>query len=125
MANNFGALTLSGTGTGANARSFTGFGFDPNELEFTVGAKNGNSSLLNWCQGDVDSGGSQSCNTFFVNPNTRRSYSDKVIEVWEHVGSTWTVVLEASFHSFITDGFKLNVVTANSDYQVFVRARNT
>lgn len=127
MANNFGTLTLSTTGSGASARSFTGFGFDPNDLEFEVGAKNGNSSNMIYCTGSVDFEGTQSAQSGFVNSSaiSRQSYSDRCIQVWEHDGANWNEVLKATFHSYITDGFKLNVLIASSDYQVFVRARNT
>lgn len=123
--NSFGPLTLSVTGSGASARSFTGFGIDPNDLEFIVGAKSGNSANITKCDGAVDSAGTQFAVSSFVNASTRsnQTYSDRCIQVWEHDGTNWNEVLQANFHSFITGGFKLNVTIANSNYQVFVKAR--
>lgn len=126
MTNLFGPINLTTTGTGANARSFTGFGFDPSDLEFSVAAKNGASALVVISDGAVDSAGSQFCNyAYYDGTNrTRNSYTDRCIYVLEHNGSTWVDLLKASFHSYITDGFKLNVITASNDYQVFVKARS-
>lgn len=128
MANNFGGITLSTTGTGASAISFTGFGFNPNDLVFEVGAKNGASAVLTSSLGAVDSAGTGYVLTEYDDHagnytyNTSTSYC-----IWlrRHNGSTWIDELRASFHSFITDGFKLNVDVANSNYSVYVQARST
>lgn len=123
--NSFGPITLTTTGSGANARSFTGFGFDPSELEFEVGAKNNSSAHVNFSIGAVDSSDAQFCNSGYASTTitSRQSYTDRCIQVWEYTGGNWVEVLQANFHSYITDGFKLNVTIANPSYQVFVKAR--
>lgn len=125
MSNFLGTFTVTSTGL----KSITGIGFNPNDLEFTVRAKSGAAAQLNIITGSVDSAGNQSMvlNYYGATSYTSNSNSTNVIWVREHSGGTWVDVLIASFDSYITDGFKLNVSTYNggSAYQIAVKARTT
>lgn len=125
MSNFLGTFTVTSTGL----KSITGFGFNPNDLDFTVRAKSGAASQLNVIVGSVDSAGNQGMVLNYYGPTsyTSNSASDKVIWIREHSGGTWVDVLVASFDSYITDGFKLNVTSysGGSNYIIGVKARLT
>lgn len=123
MANKVGSFTISTTGT----LNISSLGFDPNEVEFWVGAKNGSSAVLTSSNGAVDSAGSQ--NVIYEYDDHAGNYSyntDQSNCIWliKHSGG-WSNELKASFNGWITGGFSLSVAAANSSYQVFYRARTT
>lgn len=121
MSNLDGGITLGTTGA---ARTFTGFGFTPTHLTFRVGAKSASSSVDQFCYGTVDSTGYMTYTSQFSDTTGAQSKAgtNKCIVHYERVAGVITKVLEADFHSFTSDGFKLNVTTANSSYDVYVEA---
>lgn len=123
MSNFAGTATLSSTGSPV---TLSGFGFQPNEAEFHVGAKTGTSGAIQVMRGYVDSAGNEGVldDTFDGTNRQSRTFTNKCISVWEWNGSTYIEVLAADFHSYHSDGIKLNVTTANSNYQVHIIARN-
>lgn len=50
-----------------------------------------------------------------------QSTTGTLVKVYEVVGGVNTVVLEANFDSFTANGIKINVVTANSSYPVYIK----
>lgn len=125
MSNLAGSFVL--TTTGSNI-AISGVGFEPNDLEFSVGAKSNESGAMQICRGYVDSAGNQ-----FVLDDTG-DQSDHMISVannthcilvreWNSGTSSYQNVLLADFSSFTSDGFRLNVTIANSNYTIFVKAR--
>lgn len=121
MSNIAGTFTPFSTGT----LTINTLGFDPNDLEFTVRARNGASGNIVVCTGTVDSAGNDFCTTAYID-GSNRTQNDfaKCFVVWEYSGG-WSQVLVADFNSYVTGGFSLNVTTANSNYQVLVKARTT
>lgn len=122
MSNFDSSITL---GTAGTARNFTGFGFTPTHLTFRVCAKGATSaSSAVFCYGTVDVTGYMTCTTTYGDSTGHQSknYTDRCVSVWERVSGTLTEVLNANFHSFTSDGFKLNVTTQNANYDVFVEA---
>lgn len=122
MANFDSTITLATAGT---ARNFTGFGFQPTHLTFRVCAKGATSaSSAVFTYGTVDVTGYMTCTTTYSDSTGYQSknYTDRCVSVWERVSGTLTEVLRANFNSFTADGFKLDVITQNANYQVFVEA---
>lgn len=123
MSNATGSITLNVAGTG---RTFSGLSFQPTKLKFTVGANSGSSATQTFCTGAVDSGGTQWVITEYDDHAGNYTYNtDQSNCVWlrKHT-SGWVDELKASFNSFTSDGFKLNVTTANANYSVFFEASN-
>lgn len=121
MANTFGPVTLALTGLRT-----TTIGIAPTSLRFIIGAKNSSSTVIQSAHGAVDSSGFQSVLTWYGDSTGFQSTTStsKCISVWERVSGTLTEVLSASFDSYTASGFKLNITTANSNYQVFIEAQN-
>ena len=123
MANIDGPITCSVQGT---ARTFTGFGFTPTHLDFEVVVKSNSGAIQQRCIGSVDSGGYMQYHYSFDDGTTIDSSAgtDRCIFMKEKVSGVLTEVLRATFHSFTSDGFKLNVTTASGSYPVHVKATN-
>lgn len=116
-----GGLTISGTGS----QSYTGVGFQGNDLQLTVGGKSGSSTVTQFCIGNAD-GTRQNYVASFgdgTGHKSTRSNSFCILH-YERVSGTITEVLKASFTSFDADGFTLNVTTANANYSVNATVRN-
>ena len=116
-----GGITVSGTGS----QSFTGIGFQGNDITFRVGAKNGSSSVVQYCNGTAD-GTRQNCESIFGDGSgwkSNRTNSFCVVH-YERVSGTVTEVLKFAFTSFDADGFTLNVTTSNTNYNVDVEVRS-
>lgn len=66
----------------------------------------------------------QRCTSYVRDGAVVADYDDltKVIRVYEISGGTPTLVMEADFDSFTSNGLKLNVTTANSAYQIYILA---
>lgn len=45
-----------------------------------------------------------------------------IIKVYEHIAGVNTVVLEVAFDSFLSNGVKFNVITANGAYSAYLMA---
>ena len=116
-----GGIAVATTGS---ALSFSGFGFRPTSLKFTVGAKSGSAAVNQLSLGWVDSTSYQGASSNYSDSTGHESkfFNTKCLYVRERVAGTMTTVIEATFHSFTNDGFKLNVTTANSNYDVWVEA---
>lgn len=124
MANKTGSITLSTTG---NNKQFTGLGFQPTKLKFTVGPVNGASSINLQSTGAVDSAGNQWVVNQSDDHNGHYTYNQSTsdciyLRTWN--GSTWVNELKANFSGYLSDGFELDVTAANSNYSVFFEASN-
>lgn len=123
MTNLAGVVTL---GTAGNPITVT-CGFQPNDVEFDVSAKLDQSGAIQTMHGYADAAGNQwvTDNTFDgTNRNSHNETSGRCIKVYEWNGTGYVVVLEAAFVSYVATGFKLNVITANTEYHVFFKARS-
>lgn len=124
MSNFFGGFTVSGTGV----QTYSGVGFQGTEIEFYIGSKSGSSTTLDQlCIGSVDSTGYTQAKSWFRD-STGFKYiesTSKCISVWERSGGVITEVLNATWHSWTADGFKLTVTTANANYLVEARIRDS
>lgn len=118
-----GGVTLAVTGT---ALPFN-LGGSVNHLDFEIFPKGNNDPNVEIYAGSVDSTGWQSARSTYGDNGNEESVgypaNTKCIYVRRWNGSAWVVELEANFNSYYTSGFKLNVITANSNYTVFVKAR--
>ncbi len=123
MSNRVATFTPTATGT----LTISSLGFDPNDLTFEVGAKNGSSSNLTYSIGHVDENGNEGCISGYFDGGqaTFNNYSDRCIQIWYHNGSTWVQALNCSFNGFVTGGFSLTVNNYDTNYQVRVTARQT
>lgn len=124
MANSFfGGFTLVTTGI----QTYSGVGFQGKSLEFYAGSKNGSSTTLDQqLIGSMDATGYCEAKTWFRDATGFKyiEYTDRCISIWDRVGGVMTEVLRATFSAWTTDGFKLNITTANVAYQVEVRVRD-
>lgn len=116
-----GGFTISNTGN----QSYTGVGFQGNDIQFTVGGKSGNSAVTQMMVGNAD-GTRQNCVSVFGDATGHKSTrtNSVCISHYERVSGTITEVLRASLVSFNADGFTLNVTTANVNYSVNATVRN-
>lgn len=125
MSNFKGGFTISASGV----QTYSGVGFQGNDIDFVVGHKNGSTtSVDNGCEGSVDETGYQECKSRSRDNSNHFKGIDstsKCISVWEWNGSAFVEVLSAAWNSWTADGFKLNVTTPNSAYSVEARIRNT
>lgn len=123
MSNFYGGMTLASTGAPV---TISGVGFLPTNLKFTVTSKSGNSANIVHALGWVDETGYEGAHSMFSDASGAESknFSDRCLYVRDRVSGTITTVVEANFHSFTNDGFKLNVTTANPNYQVWIEATN-
>jgi hypothetical protein len=114
-----------GTTTQASTGVKTLFiGFQPVGVRFTVCQKIATSEAYHHLsEGRVD-GTRQSVNSTFCDSTSGLSINSttKCISHYERVGGVVTEVLAASFDSFTASSVKINVTTANSNYQIFVEA---
>lgn len=117
-----GGLTFSSTGSSI---SYTGVGFQGNDLQLTVGGKSGNSAVTQISIGNAD-GTRQNCISAFGDATSHKStrVNTHCIQHYERVSGTITKVLEASFVSFDADGFTLNITVANVNYSVNATVRD-
>lgn len=123
MSNFKGGFTISNTGI----QTYSGVGFQGSEIDFYLGSKNGSSTSLDQqLIGSVDSSGYCQAKTWFRDSSGFKyiEYTDRCIAIWERVAGTLQLVLNATFDSWTADGFKLNVATANANYQVEARIRS-
>ena len=111
--------TLSSTGT----NTLTGFPFQPVGAIITVSSKNGSDGTVNFSEGTCD-GTHQSVRSIFQDASGSKSIrsNTKCVSHYERVSGTISEVLAASFSSFTSDGISFNVTTANSNYQINVKA---
>lgn len=124
MSNITGSFTLGSNGT-VNVSSL---GFNPNDLEFMVGAQLDSSPLQMLSVGKVDENGNEFVMTTYDdyighhNNDTSSSYC-----IWHRAygGGQWFDVLKASFNGYITGGFSLTVTAHHTDFPVHVMARQT
>lgn len=114
-----GYVTLSGTGS----QSYTGIGFQPSFIIFTVGQKTGSDNNAHFSQGRAD-GTRQSVTSIYWDATggktVNTSSNSKCVSHYERVGGTITEVLNASLTSFDADGYTLNQTTGSANYQVNV-----
>jgi len=122
MANQLIAFTLVASGS----TDLSGVGFNPNDLEFFAAAKNGSAAQLSVVQGQVDSAGNQFAKQDYYGPTNynQSSTNTRAFKVLEHNGSTWVTVLEFTFTTYLTDGFRINVNTYNSGSAYQVRGKS-
>lgn len=121
MSNFSGSFTIASTGSPV---TFSGIGFQPTRLKFTVGGKSNSATVIQRCDGWVDETGYYGTHSHYGDSTGFESkhFNTKVLYHRERIAGTLTTVLDATFHSFTADGFKLNVTTANSNYPVWVEA---
>lgn len=121
MSNFFGGATIASTGSPI---TISGVGFTPTNLKFTVTSKSNSSANVLHALGWVDETGYQGADSMYGDSTGHESkhWTTKCLYVRDRVGGVMTTVLEATFHSFTADGFKLNVTTANPNYQVWIEA---
>lgn len=125
MGNNFfGPFTIVGTGI----QTFSGVGFQGNEIEFFAGSKGGSSTTLDQkLIGSVDSSGFQQAKAW-SRDNAGHfkyiEYTTKCISIWEYISGAWQEVVNASWYAWTADGFKLNVSAYNINYPIEARIRN-
>lgn len=118
---------VTSTGTGASAVTFN-IGFQPNSLTFRIFSKSGSTTSTQLCIGGVDDTGyqiydSQAKDNALTAPKNVGG-TNKVWSVYENVSGVWTEVMSANFHSFVANGFKLNIPTTSSNYEVQIIASN-
>lgn len=115
-----GTLTM---GTAGSARTFTGLGLTPTYIEFIVTKKTGTDNANHMSIGASDSN-NQVCDSVFTDSTGSRSFksSSRVVSQYERISGTVTEVLAANNVNFIAGGFEVDVLTANSNYQVTIRA---
>lgn len=120
-----GSFTLASTGTGIG---ITGLGINPTKLRFRIGARNDSSSNVQVYDGSVDSSGYSGCTSSFDDGTNRESKvfdaNTRCIYVREFSGGAWVTRIDASFNSYVTGGFKLNVAAADPNFSVWVDAEN-
>ena len=70
-------------------------------------------------------GGFQGCDVVSSNGSNHRNFclNDRIIKVQKYVSSTWVTVLEVAFIASTSIGMRVNVITANVDIPVLVKAR--
>ncbi len=116
-----GGFTISGTGS----QSYTGVGFQGNDLQLTAGAKGGSASVNQFSIGNADGTRQNFVATYSDSTGHKSLRSNNACIVhYERVSGTITEVLRASFTSFDADGFTLNVTTANANYTVNATVRS-
>jgi len=96
-----------------------------NEFEFVVsGQLDTNSSVRRTSQG-VFSDDTQACTVDCSNGSNHRNLclDDRIVKIQEYVSSSWVTVLEVAFIAKTATGFRANVITANANIPVLVKAR--
>ena len=70
-------------------------------------------------------GGFQGCDFIGSNGSLHRQFclNDRIIKVQRYISSNWVTVLEVEFLEATSIGFLANVITANVDIPVLVKAR--
>lgn len=120
-----GAFTLGSVGSSV---PITGFGINPTRLTFRASGRNNLSSNTQIYLGSVDDTGYQGCDSVFDDGTHRESRSlpanTRCIMIREYVSGAWVTRVEAAFVSYITDGFELNVVQADSAFDIWVDAED-
>lgn len=106
-------VTFDTPGTATIALPFT-----PTGVMAFVSPKGTTDSQNHSGQGAAD-GSLQNCTT--TDAGGSRGYNDRIISIRESVSGTWTEVLRVEFVSFGTNQITFNVVTANSNYQAYMR----
>jgi hypothetical protein len=92
--------------------------FTPVGLEVFVAPNGASDSQCHISHGAAD-GTLQNCLTTFGGGS--RGYNDRIISHWENISGTWTEVLRVEFVSFTANTANFNVVTANVNYQAYMR----
>jgi hypothetical protein len=101
-------------------------GFQPERINITVCQKfNTNDGYHHLSVGRAD-GTRQSVNSTFQDTAGGISINStsKCVSHYERLAGVITEVLAANFDSFTATGFKLNVTTANANYQLFIEAQS-
>lgn len=101
-------------------------GFQPIGIRITTGAAAGGpDGFMHYSIGRSD-GTNQTCNWGFADNTLQDSdnYTDRLVSVQENSGGSLAEVMRANFNSFIATGFKINVATANANYDFFYEAWN-
>lgn len=96
------------------------------DFEFVVsGLLDSNSSVRRTSQG-VAIGSFQGCTVDSSNGSNHRNLclDDRIVKVQEYVSSSWVTVLEVAFIAPTSTGFRANVITANANIPVLVKARS-
>lgn len=67
----------------------------------------------------------QWCEIVSSNGSNHRNYcvQDRVIKVMEYVSNSWVTTLEVEFIAPTSTGIRVNVITANIDIPVLIKAR--
>jgi len=128
MSNKKVGFTITSSG---NGQSYTGVGFQSNDIDFEVGPKGGSGSVIQDCSGGVDENLNQyvidnNGNTVSTTSMKAEKLNNRCILVWEKISGTWTKIIEASFVSFDSDGFTIDVQTAHANavnYQIIGKFR--
>lgn len=97
------------------------------DFEFVVsGLLDTNSSSRRTSLGVAINGGFQGCTVDCSNGSNHRNLclDDRIVKVQEYVSSSWVTVLEVQFIAATSTGFRANVITANSNIPVLVKARS-
>lgn len=100
-------------------------GAEYNDFEFVAsGQLDTNSSVRRTSEG-VALGGFQGCTVDCSNGSNHRNLclDDRIVKVQEYVSSSWVTVLEVAFIAKTSTGFRVNVITANANIPVLVKAR--
>lgn len=96
------------------------------DFEFEVsGLLNSNSSTRRTSRGVAIDGGFQGCAVDSSNGSNHRNLclDDRIVKVMEYISSNWVTVLEVAFIANTSTGFRANVITANANIPVLVKAR--
>ncbi len=120
MARVLGNITLGSSGL----QTFN-LGLAPTWATLTVCEKVGADSAAHKSEGKMTAT-KQVCHSTFSDTTGSDSFNSSahVVQHYERVGGAITKILSASFDSFTASGIKLNVDTANPNYQVLVEAGN-
>lgn len=103
-------------------------GFQPIGMRITVCQKfNTSQTFSHWSYGVVGSYEAellQFCHSTFQDTTGGQSktYSDRIVSHWERVAGTLTEKVAATFDSFTTTELKINVTTADANYQFLIEA---
>jgi hypothetical protein len=101
-------------------------GGEYSDFEFAVsGRLDTNSSIRRRSDGIAIDGGFQGCTVDCSSGSTHRNLclDDRIVKVQEYISSNWVTVLEVAFIAATSTGMRVNVITANANLPVLVKAR--
>jgi len=106
---------------GSTGIKTTTCGFQPIGIRVTISSKGGE-TYTHFSQGQADNSGYTTCHAFIQDTTGGKTVkfagnNGQIASVWERVSGTLTEVFAATFDSFTATAGKINVTTANSNYQ--------